>query len=101
MILGSTLTEITFLNTTPLDPIDDATLRADLKRTLRVDDGEVEKLIALYKRDFADATNVRLYQMIATDNWLTANVALIAERKAALGQGAGLCLSFREAHAGA
>ena len=34
MILGSTLTEITFLNTTPLDPIDDATLRADLKRDL-------------------------------------------------------------------
>ncbi|HUO02747.1 MAG TPA: carboxylesterase family protein [Rhizomicrobium sp.] len=85
MILGSTLTEITFLNTTPLDPIDDATLRADLKRTLRVEDGEVEKLIALYKRDFPDAANVRLYQIIASDNWLTANVALTAERKAALG----------------
>lgn len=86
MILGSTLTEITFLNTTPLDPIDDATLRADLKRALKVDDGETEKLIALYKRDFPDASNVRLYQIIASDNWLTANVALTAERKAALGK---------------
>jgi para-nitrobenzyl esterase len=86
MILGSTLTEITFLNTTPLDPIDDATLRADLKRALRVDDAETEKLIALYKRDFPKAENVRLFQLIATDNWLTANVALVAERKAALGQ---------------
>jgi para-nitrobenzyl esterase len=86
MILGSTLTEITFLNATPLDPIDDATLRADLKRALRVDDAETEKLIALYKRDFPQAENVRLFQLIATDNWLTANVALVAERKAALGQ---------------
>ncbi|HXR96014.1 MAG TPA: carboxylesterase family protein [Rhizomicrobium sp.] len=86
MILGSTLTEITFLNTTPLDPIDDATLRADLKRTLKVDDGEVTKMIALYRRDFPDASNVRLLQIVASDNWLTANVALTAERKAASGK---------------
>ena len=86
MILGSTLTEITFMNATPLDPIDDASLRTDLKRGLRVDDAATEKLIALYKRDFPQADNVRLYQLIATDNWLTANVALVAERKAALGR---------------
>jgi para-nitrobenzyl esterase len=86
MILGSTLTEITFMKATPLDAIDDATLRADLKRGLRVDDAETEKLIALYKRDFPQADNTRLYQLIATDNWLTANVALVAERKAALGK---------------
>jgi para-nitrobenzyl esterase len=85
MILGSTLTEITFLNSTPLDAIDDAALRADVKRTLRLDDAGTEKLIALYKREFSDASNVRLFQLIATDNWLTANVALVAERKAALG----------------
>ena len=86
MIVGSTLTEITFLNTTPLDPIDDSTLRTDIKRGLRVDDAETERLIALYKHDFPQADNVRLYQLIATDHWLTANVALVAERKAALGQ---------------
>src|SRR6185312_2736212 len=86
MILGSTLTEITFMKTTPLDAIDDAALRADLKKTLRVDDAEIEKLITLYKRDFPQADNTRLYQLIATDNWLTANVALVAERKAALGK---------------
>lgn len=85
MILGSTLTEITFLNTTPLDPIDDATLRADLKGALKVNDGEMEKILAIYRRDFPAVSNVRLYQIIASDNWLTANVALTAERKAALG----------------
>ena len=86
MILGSTLTEITFLNTTPLDPIDDAALRAGIKGALKVDDAAIETLIALYKRDFPGADNVHLYQLIATDNWLTANVALVAERKAALGK---------------
>jgi len=86
MILGSTLTEITFMKQTPLDAIDDSTLRTDLKRGLRVDDAETEKLITLYKRDFPQADNTRLYQLIATDNWLTANVALVAERKAALGK---------------
>ena len=59
MILGSTLTEITFMNATPLDPIDDATLRADLKRGLRIDDAETEKLITLYKRDFPQADNAQ------------------------------------------
>ena len=96
MILGSTLTEITFMKTTPLDPIDDATLRADLKRALRVDDGETEKLITLYKRDFPQAENTRLFQLIATDNWLTANVALVAERKAAQGQGAAYVYHFEK-----
>ncbi|MBN9554529.1 MAG: carboxylesterase/lipase family protein [Alphaproteobacteria bacterium] len=86
LILGSTLTEVTFLNTTPLDPIDDATLRADIKRTLKVDDATTEKLVALYKKDFPQADNVRLYQILASDNWLTANVALTAERKAMLGR---------------
>ena len=96
MILGSTLTEITFMKTTPLDPIDDATLHADLKRTLRIDDAETEKLITLYKRDFPQAGNTRLFQLIATDNWLTANVALVAERKAALGQGAAYVYHFEK-----
>ena len=101
MILGSTLTEITFLNTTPLDPIDDATLRADLKRTLRVDDGEVEKLIALYKRDFAEAD-----ECAALSDYRQRQLAHCqcgADRRAQGGarEGSGLCLSFREAYAGA
>ena len=86
MILGSTLTEVTFFNATPLDPIDDATLRADLKRGLRIDDAAAETLITLYKRDFPQADNTRLYQLIGSDNFVTANVALVAERKAALGK---------------
>jgi para-nitrobenzyl esterase len=53
-------------------------------------------LITLYKRDFPQADNTRLFQLIATDNWLTANVALVAERKAAQGQGAAYVYHFEK-----
>jgi len=86
LILGSTLLEITFMTSTPLDPIDDATLHGLVTRLARGNAAEARKLISLYRRDFAGQSNVRIYQLIATDNWLTANVALVAARKAALGQ---------------
>jgi para-nitrobenzyl esterase len=86
MILGNNLTEVTFFSATPLDPIDDSTLHADVKKSLRIDDGATDKIIATYKRDYPGVSNVRLYQIIGSDNWLTANVALVAERKAALGK---------------
>lgn len=86
MILGSVLLEITFMSNTPLDPIDGATLHRLVTRLAHGNAAEAGRLIALYKRDFPDESNVRIYQLIATDNWLTANVALVAARKAALGQ---------------
>ncbi len=86
LLLGSNLTEVTFFTATPVDPIDDATLQADVKRNLHTDDAETGRMIALYKRDYPDASNVRLYQIIASDNWMTANVAVAAERKAAQGK---------------
>ena len=86
LILGSTLLEITFMTSTPLGPIDDAMLHGLVTRLARGSSTQAQKLIALYRRDFAGQSNVRIYQLIATDNWLTANVALVGARKAALGQ---------------
>ncbi len=86
MILGSTLTEVTFLNTTPLDPIDAAMLHNLVKQNTHSDDAEADKLIALYKNEYPGASDVRIYQLLASDNWMTANVALVAARKAALGK---------------
>ena len=97
MILGSTLTEVTFFKATPLDSIDDAILRTDLKRGLRIDDAETEKLITLYKRDFPQADNTKLYQLIGSDNFVTANVAVVAERKAALGKAPAYVYHFEKA----
>ena len=84
MILGSTLLEVTFMTSTPLDPIDDAMLHALVTRLTRGDAVEAGRLIGLYRRDFAGQSNVRIYQLIASDDWMTADVAQAAERKAAL-----------------
>jgi para-nitrobenzyl esterase len=86
LILGSTLLEITFMTSTPLGPIDDALLHDLVTRLARGNSAEAQKLVSLYRHDFAGQSNVRIYQLIATDNWLTANVALVGARKAALGQ---------------
>ena len=57
-----------------------------MKKNTRSDDAQADSLIALYKKDYPKESDVRIYQLIATDNWLTANVALVASRKAALGK---------------
>ena len=86
MLIGSTTTEVTFFANTPLDPIDDATLRQDLKTYAAVSDPDVERLIALYRGSRPDADNTLIYQLIASDWWLTVDQAAQAERKTALGR---------------
>ncbi len=84
LILGSVLTEVTFFANTPLGPIDDKMLHELVKQNTRSDDAETDRLIVLYKKDYPAESNVRIYQIIASDNWMTADVALVAERRAAL-----------------
>ena len=79
-LMGNTLTEATWSPSTPLEPIDDATLHADVKRDLR------DQVIALYRKGRPNATNTFIYQVIATDNMMTVNNSIAAERKAALGR---------------
>ncbi len=86
MIMGSVLTEVTFMANTPLDPIDDQKLHELVKKNTRSDDAQADQLIALYKKDYPGESNIRLYQILASDNWLTVDAALTAERKAALGK---------------
>ena len=83
-MMGNTLTEATWSPSTPLEPIDDGTLRADVKRDLRIDDTMADEAIALYRKGRPNATNTFIYQVIATDNMLTVNNSIAAERKAAL-----------------
>ena len=86
ILLGSNGTEVTFFPDTPLDPIDEATLHQTLKRYARLDDAGTDKLIALYRKTRPKIANEYLYQIIASDYWLTSAVADQAERKAALGK---------------
>jgi para-nitrobenzyl esterase len=85
LLLGSNLTETTFFGNTPLDPIDEATLVAKLAEYTKLEAPKVEELVALYRKNRPEADNTLLYQLISTDWWLGAEVALVAERKAAQG----------------
>ena len=86
LLVGSNGTEVTFFPDTPLDPIDAASLRDRVKRFTRVDDGTAEMVIALYRHTRPKISNEYLYQIIASDYWMTSDVATQAERKAALGK---------------
>ncbi|MBV9770130.1 MAG: carboxylesterase/lipase family protein [Bryobacterales bacterium] len=82
IIIGSTEFEVNFFPTTKLDPIDGAELHAAVKQATRADDAEVDKLIALYRKDRPKATDVDLSQIIASDGFRS-GVVTEAERKAA------------------
>lgn len=85
LLLGSNLTEITFFNDTPLEPIDDGALGAAVAKYTAQPAPKADALVALYRQSRPGAANHEIYQAIATDWWMTANVHRQAERKAAQG----------------
>jgi para-nitrobenzyl esterase len=86
LLIGSNLTERTFFPDTPLDAIDDAALLGHVKRYTALADADASRLIATYRKNRAGADNTFIYQLIAADWWMTANVTIQAERKAKLGR---------------
>ncbi len=86
ILLGSNATEVTFFPDTPLDPIDEATLHQRVKQYTRTDDAGADKLIALYRKSRPNFTTEHLYQLIASDYWMTADAVTLAERKASAGK---------------
>lgn len=86
LIIGTNETEATFFATCPLDPIDEATLKAATAQFTRLGEAEVERLVAAYRAEHPAKDEVYLFQLIASDWWLTSAATLQAERKA--GQGA-------------
>lgn len=88
MLLGSTLTEGTFMLTTPRDPINDRELHQRVQHGLGFGAGslsadDAQQLIALYRRDYPGVPNTRLFQIMTGDNWMIPNVSAVGERKAA------------------
>jgi para-nitrobenzyl esterase len=82
LMMGSTEHEVNFFPNGPIDPIDDADLLARVKQVTRADDAAANALIELYRDGRPDASNVELYQIIASDNTFRVNVTTQAERKA-------------------
>jgi para-nitrobenzyl esterase len=86
MIMGSCRTEITFFPDTPLYPIDEDSLVVRLRNYTRLSEADAKSLIALYRRIGPAMDTAMLYQVIASDWWLTVDQAEQATRKTALGR---------------
>ena len=84
-LTGTTATETTFFDPDDqLMPIDDATLRQRVKSLLKGDDGEADRMIALYRKNQPGRDNIDLYLRMETDNSrFRTGVDTQAERKAA------------------
>jgi para-nitrobenzyl esterase len=89
LLIGSTETEVTWnVNTDYTPPADDAALRARIKKTLRsADDAQIDKVIAIYRKDRPKASNLDLALILETDaSSFRSGTDTEAERKAALGK---------------
>ncbi|MEQ1946988.1 MAG: carboxylesterase/lipase family protein [Bryobacteraceae bacterium] len=84
LLIGSTETEVTFRTNIEYRQPDDAELRDRLKDEMRVDDATADRLISVYKKGRPGASNLDLFLVMASDNWVRRNLLLEAERKAAL-----------------
>jgi para-nitrobenzyl esterase len=82
LLTGSVEDEVTFIRGTPLDEMDDSTLKAQITRNLRVDDKAADRLIAVYRKGRPGIGNVQLYQILASDGGFREGVLEVAERKA-------------------
>jgi len=83
MMMGNTETEITFVGNTPLDPIDDADLKARVKALFRSSDADADQMIALFRGRYPGRDNVYIYQLIGSQasNFQTSTYTQL-ERKA-------------------
>ncbi|HET8696307.1 MAG TPA: carboxylesterase family protein, partial [Gammaproteobacteria bacterium] len=85
LMMSNTEHEVNFFPTTPLDPIDDTDLHARVKEALKADDAAAKEVVALYKEHRPKASNVELYQIIASNNTMHVGVKEQTERKAEQG----------------
>jgi para-nitrobenzyl esterase len=88
LMIGSTETEITWNAQQLYDPLDDAALRANLKRALRIDDAGADKVAAVYKKNRPKASNLDIFLIAGTDGSnFREGTDTEADRRAALGKG--------------
>ncbi|PWU07429.1 MAG: carboxylesterase/lipase family protein [Terriglobia bacterium] len=82
MLIGSNATEMTLLEPPP-EQLDDATLHAQVKERLKLDDAAANSLIAVYKEAHGD--NLEAWLAIESDRFMRINSIRQAEAKAAQG----------------
>jgi para-nitrobenzyl esterase len=82
VIVSTVAQEVNFFPTTPLDPMDDAALLANVTRTTGADEAAAKELIDVYRAGRPMAPNEELYQTIASDAGFRQGPVTMAERKA-------------------
>jgi para-nitrobenzyl esterase len=82
LLIGTNATEMTLLEPPP-DELDEATLGANVKQRMKLDNAAAESLIAVYKQ--AHGTNVEAWLALESDRFMRINSIRQAERKAAQG----------------
>jgi para-nitrobenzyl esterase len=84
LLIGTVESEVAFFPNQILDPIDDATLRAQVKPLLRgADDAKVDEAIAVYRKNRPGASNTDLFLIVASDATFRQSVLIEADRQAA------------------
>jgi para-nitrobenzyl esterase len=95
LMASTTEHEVNFFPTTPLDEIEDADLLARVRQATRTEEAAAKELIELYKHGRPKASNVELYQIIASDATFRPGVVTEAERKAEQGKAPAYMYYFR------
>lgn len=87
LMIGSTETEVTWSTDQSYDNLDEQALRYYVSKALNTSDNDTNRVIALYRSNRPQASNLDLYLIIATDaSGFRQGTNLQAERKAALGR---------------
>ena len=84
LLVGSTQDEAAFFPGFPLDPIDAQALHARVKQTLRASDADADRVIAAYRKDQPNISDIDVAIEVASDMFAWKNALAQAERKAAL-----------------
>ena len=82
LLTGTVETEVTFIRTQELDPIDDATLHMHVKKILHSSDAEADRIIAVYRKGRPGISNIDVELILSSDVMFRAGVLTQAERKA-------------------
>ena len=87
LLIGSNETEVTWNANTDYTPLDDAALRERVKKVGKIDDGQADRLIAVYRKGFPKASDLDLALIIDSDyTFARPGIDLESERKAAQGK---------------
>jgi len=82
LMMGTVEHEVNFFPTTAIEPIEEAELLSKVKQALRTEDAKAKEVVELYKHNRSHASNIELYQIIASDNQMRTGPMTQTERKA-------------------